>query len=192
MKYSLHARHLLKAFCDSAHSVFPATPWSTWRPQFQVRKMKVNILLIVLQLWTEEPEFEHRKCSCKAPALFSVNRVSQSVQSLSHVWLFLTPWTAACQPSLSITNSQSLLKLMYMESMMPSNHLILCHPRLLLPPIPPSIRLFSNESPLHIRWPEYWSFSFSISPSDEHSGLISFRTDWLDFSEVHGTLKCLL
>ena len=88
MKYSLHARHLLKPFCDSAHSVFPATPWSTWRPQFQVRKMKVNILLIVLQLWTEEPEFEHRKCSCKAPALFSVNRVSQSVQSLTCLTLF--------------------------------------------------------------------------------------------------------
>ena len=97
--------------------------------------------------------------------------VAQSVR------LFATPWTAARQASLSITNSQSLLKLMSIESVMPSNHLILCHPLLLLPPIPPSIRVFSNESVLCIRWPEYWSFSFSISPSDEYSGLISFRVD---------------
>ena len=114
-----------------------------------------------------------------------------SVQ-FSHVWLFVTPWTAACQASLSITNSQSLLKLMSIESVMPSNHLILCHPLLLLPSIFPSIRVFSNESVLHIRWPEYWSFSFSINPSDEYSGLISFRIDWLDFLTVQGTLKSLL
>ena len=98
-----------------------------------------------------------------------------SVQSLSHVWLFATPCTAACQASLPITNSQSLLKLMSIESVMPSNHLILCCPLLLLPSIIPSIRVFSNESTLHIRWPKYWSFIFSISPSSEYSGLISFR-----------------
>ena len=100
--------------------------------------------------------------------------------SLSHVQLFATPWTAACQASLSITNSQSLLKLMSIESVMPSNHLILCHPLLLLSSIFLSIRVFSSESVLHIRWPEYWSFSFSISPSNEYPGLMSFRMDWLD------------
>ena len=110
------------------------------------------------------------------------------VQSLSHVRLFATLWTAACQASLSITNSQRLLKLMYIELVMPSNHLILCHP-LLLPSIFPSIRVFSNESILHIRWPKYWSFSFSISLSNEYSGLISFRMDWLDLLAVQGTLE---
>ena len=104
----------------------------------------------------------------------------QSVQSLSCVWLFVTPWITAHQTSLSINNSQSLLKLMSIESVMPSSHLILCCPLLLLPPIPPSIRVFSNESTLHTRWPKYWSFSFSIIPSNEHPGLISFRMDWLD------------
>ena len=101
-----------------------------------------------------------------------------SVQLLSCVWFFATPWTAAHQPSLSINNSWSLLKLMSIESVMPSNHLILCHPFLLLPSIFPSIRVFSSESGLHIRWPEYWSFGFSVSPSNEYSGLISFRMDW--------------
>ena len=115
-----------------------------------------------------------------------------SVQSLSHVRLFVTPWITACQASLSITNSQSSLKLMSIESVMPSSHLILCHPLLLLPSIPLSIRVFSNESTLHIRWPKYWSFSFSINPSNEHPGLISFRTDWLDLLAVQGTLKSLL
>ena len=109
------------------------------------------------------------------------------VQSLSHVWLFATPWTAAHQASLSITNSRSLLKLMSFESVMPSNHLILCRPLLLLPSIFPSIRVFSNESVLCIRWPKYWSFSLSISPSSEYSGLISFRMDWLDLLAVQGT-----
>jgi len=118
--------------------------------------------------------------------------MSQSVQLLSRVQLFSTPWTAAHQASLSITNSQSLLKLTSVESVMPSNHLILCHPLLLLPSIFPSIRIFSNESVLCIRWPKYWSFSFSISPSDEYSGLISFRIDWLDLLAVQGTLKSLL
>ena len=115
-----------------------------------------------------------------------------SVQSLSHVWLFATPWTAAHQASLSTINSQSLLKLMSIESVMPSNHLIFCHPLLLPPSIFPSIRVFSNESALDIRWPKYWSFSFSISLSNEYSGLISFRMDWLDLLAVWGTLKSLL
>ena len=114
------------------------------------------------------------------------------VQSLSHVWLFVTPRTAAHQSSLSITNSWSLLKLMSSESVMPSNHLIFCHPLLLLPSVFPSIRVFSHESALHTRWPKYWSFSFSISPSNEYSGLISFRMDWLDLLAVQGTLKNLL
>ena len=115
-----------------------------------------------------------------------------SVHSLSRVWLFVTPGITACQASLSITNSQSLLKLMPTESVIPSNHLILCRPLLLLPSIFPSIRVFSNESVLHIRWPKYWSFSFSISPSKEHPGLISFRMDWLDLLAVQVTLKSLL
>ena len=108
-----------------------------------------------------------------------------SVQLLSHVWLFATPWTAACQASLPITNSQSLLKLLSIESVMPSNHLILCHP-LLPPSVFPSIRVFSNES-VHIRWPKYWSFSFSISPSNEYSALISFRIDWFELLAVQET-----
>ena len=115
-----------------------------------------------------------------------------SVQSLSCVWLFVTPWIAACQGSLSITNSRSLPKFMSIESVMPSNHLILCHPLLLLPSLFPSIRVFSNESALCIRWPKYWSFSFNISPSNEHPGLISFRMDWLDLLAAQGTLKSLL
>ena len=115
-----------------------------------------------------------------------------SVQSLSHVRLFATPWTAACQASHSITTSWSLLKLMSIESVMPSNHLILCCSLFLPPSVFPSIRVFSNESVLHIRWPKYWSFSFSISPSNEHPGPISFRTDWLDILAVQGTLKSLL
>ena len=115
-----------------------------------------------------------------------------SVQSLSCVRLFVTPWIAARQASLSITNSRSSLKLTSIESVMPSSHLILCCPPFLLPPIPPSIRVFSNESTLHMRWPKYWSFSFSILPSKEHPGLISFRMDWLDLLAVQGTLKSLL
>ena len=115
-----------------------------------------------------------------------------SVQLLSCVWLFVTPWTAAHQASLTITNSQSLLKLMSIELVIPSNHLILCHPLLLLPSTFSSIRVFSNESALCIRWPKYWSFSFNIGPFSEHPGLISFRIDWLDLLAVHGTLKSLL
>ena len=120
------------------------------------------------------------------------NKVLSSVQSLSRVQLFVTPWTAARQASLSIANSRSLLKLISVESVMPSNHLILWCPLLLLPSIFPSIRIFSNESTLHIRWPKYWSFSFSICPSNEYSGLISFRIDWLDLIAIQGTLKNLL
>ena len=115
-----------------------------------------------------------------------------SVQSLCHVWLFATSWTAECQASLSITNFWSLLKLKSIESVMPSNQLILCYPFLLLPSIFPSIRVFSNESVLCIIWPKYWSFSFSISPSNEYWGLISFRMDWFDLLAVQGTLKSLL
>ena len=118
--------------------------------------------------------------------------ISQSVQSLSHVRLFVTPWIAAHQASLSITNSQSWPKLTSIELVMPSSHLILCHSLLLLPRIPPSIRVFSNESTLRMRWPKYWSFSFSLSPSKEIPGLISFRMDWLDLLAVQGTLKSLL
>ena len=117
---------------------------------------------------------------------------SSSVQSLSSVRLFATLWIAVCQASLSITNSWSLLKLMFIESVMPSSHLNLCRPLLLLPPILPSIRVFYNESTLCMRWPKYWSFSFIISPSNEHPGLISFRMDWLDLLAVQGTLKSLL
>ena len=115
-----------------------------------------------------------------------------SVQSLSHLWLFAITWTTARQASLSITNSWSSSKPMSIVSVMPSNHLILCRPLLLLPSIFPSIRVFSNESALHIRWPKYWSFSFNISPSSEHPGLISFRMDWLDLLAVQGTLKSLI
>ena len=115
-----------------------------------------------------------------------------SVESLSCVGPFVTPWTATHQASLSITNSRSSLKLMSIELVMPSSHLILCCPLFLLPPIPPSIRVFSNKSVFHIRWAKYWSFSFSISPSNEYSGLISFRMDWLDLLAVQGTLKSLL
>ena len=122
--------------------------------------------------------------------VYSMHSVS-SIQLLSRVWLFVTPLTAACQASLSITNFRSLFRLMFIEPVMPSNHLILWRP-LLLPSVFLSIRVFSSESVLCIRWPKYWSFSFSISPSNEYSGLISFRIDWFDFRAVQGTLKSLL
>ena len=124
--------------------------------------------------------------------MFRVSFNYSSVQLLSHVQLFATPWTAACQASLSITNSQNLPKVMSTESVMPSNHLTLCWPLLLPSSIFPIIRVFSNESDLRIRWPNDWSFSFNISPSSEHPGLISFRMDWLDLLAVQGTLKSLL
>ena len=135
----------------------------------------------------KQPRHEHMtRWSSPSSVQFS------SVQSLSRVRLFATPGITARQASLSITNSQSLFKLMPMESVMPSSHLILCRPLLLLPPIPPSIRFFSNESTLFISGPKYWSFSLSISPSNEHPGPISFRMDWLDLLAVQGTLKSLL
>ena len=124
--------------------------------------------------------------------MISMTLSVSSVQSHSHVWLFATPWTAACQASLSVTNFQSFLKLMSIKLVMPSLNLILCHPLLLLPSIFPSIKVFSNESVLHIRWPKYWNFSISISPSNEYSGLISFRMDWLNPFVVQRTLKSLL
>ena len=137
---------------------------------------------------------QHPGLWCLTPGLGSCSHCSRtvslsSVQSLSHVWLFATPWTAAHQVSLAITNSRNLLKLMSIRLVMPSNHVILCCPLLLLPSTFPSIRIFSNESVLHIRWPKCWSFSFSISPSNEYSGLISFRMDWLDPLAVQRTLK---
>ena len=128
----------------------------------------------------------------EAKLTISSTQIFSSVQSLSHVRLFTTPWTAACQASLSITNSWSLLKLMSIESVMPSNHLILSCLLLLPPSIFPNIKVFPSESVLHIRWPKYWSFSFSISPSNEYSGLTFFRIDWFDLLEVQGTLKNLL
>ena len=124
--------------------------------------------------------------------LFNIWVQFSSAQSLSRVWLFATPWIIARQASLSITNSRSLLRLMSIGLVMPSRHLIFCHPLLLLPPIPPSIRVFSDKPTLHMRWPKYWSFSFSINPSNEHPVLISFRMDWLDLLAVQGTLKSLL
>ena len=121
-----------------------------------------------------------------------VSMTDYQLSSVARVWFFATPWTAARQASLSITSSQSLLKLMSIESVMPSNHVILCHPPFLLPLVFPSIRVFSSESVLHVRWPKYWSFSFSISPSSEYSGLISFRINWFDLLAVQGTLKNFL
>ena len=128
----------------------------------------------------------------RSPLSRTPYNIISSVQSFSHVSLFVTPWTAAHQASLSITNSQSLLKLMSMELVIPPNYLILCCPLLLLPSVFPGIRVFSNESVLCIRWPKYWSFNFSISPSNEYSGLTSFRMNWLDLFAVQGTLKNLL
>ena len=129
---------------------------------------------------------------CSRLQILDIKIIFSSVQSLSCVRLFATPWITARQASLSITNSQSLLKLMPIQSVMSSSHLILCRPLLLLPPISPSIRVFSKESTLSMGWPKYWSFSFSTSPSNEHPELISFRVDWLDLLAVQGTLKSLL
>ena len=151
-----------------------------------VRTAILDLFLISEEMFSG---FHHWGCFlwvCHIWLLFS------SVQSLSHVWLFVTPWTTALQASLSVTNSQSLLKLMSIKSVMPSNNLLLCHPLFLPPSIFPSIRVFSSESVFHIRWPKYWSFSYSFSPSNEHPGLISFKMDWLDFLVVQGTVKSLL
>ena len=138
-----------------------------------IKKREKRLTQTFLQEDIQMAKKHMKRCSTSLIIQFS------SVQSLSHVRLLATPWIAACQASLSITNSQSSLKLTSIESVMPSSHLILCHPLFFLPPISPSIRVFSNESTLRMRWPKYWSFSFSISPSKEHPGLISFRMDWL-------------
>ena len=163
-------------------------------------KMKTNLIkLCVMQrerCWekfiTLDAYIIKEEKSFRINNLIFYLRTVSSVQVLSHVQLFVTLWTAAHQASLSITNSWSTPKPMSIESVMPSNHLILCHPLLLLPSIFPSIRVFSSDSTLRIRWPKYWSFSFNISPSNEHPGLISFRMDWLDLLAVQGTLKILL
>ena len=135
--------------------------------------------------WTEEPGMQQSMESQR----IRHDLATQSVQSLSCVWIFVTPWTAARQASMSFTNYWALLKLMSTESVMPSNYLILCHPLLLLPSVLPNIRVFSNESVLHIRWPKNWSISYSKSPSNEYWGLISFRIDWFDLLAVQGTLR---
>ena len=154
-----------------------------------------NFLLIILlppekQRYLSQIKY-HFIISC-CPTEYLKIILFSSVQLLSRVWLFAIPWTAAHQAFLSITNSQSLPKFMSIESVMPSSHLILCHPLLLLPSIFPSIRVFSNKSALHIRWTKDWSFNFNINPSNEHPGLVSFRMDWLDLLAVQGTLKSLL
>ena len=148
------------------------------------KNSRCTLRAVCLQSWSSDHNV--------LPPLSKVFYQIRSDQSLSHVRLFATPWIAAHQASLSITNSRSSLRLTSIESAMPSSHLILCRPLLLLPPIPPSIRIFSNESTLRMRWPKYWSFSFSIIPSTEHPRLISFRMDWLDLLAVQGTLKRLL
>ena len=149
-------------------------------------------LVYLIELISRSELLRPKVCAFKSAFQTFQTQWMMSVQSLSHVWLFATPWTVAHQASLSITNSQSLLKLMSVESVMPSNRLIFCHLLLLLLSVFPSIRVFFNESVLHIRWPKYWSFSFSISPSSEYSGLISFRIDWFNLPAAQGTLKSLL
>ena len=153
--------------------------------------LSITILVNILVWFSNYNMFILEICINSSIHFYSSVQFS-SVQSLSRFQLFATPWIAAHQASLSITSSRSSLRLMSVESVMPSSHLILCRPLLLLPPIPSSIRVFSNESTLHMRWPKYWSFSFSIIPSKEIPGLISFRMDWLDLLAVQGTLKSLL
>ena len=169
-------------------SWLPLLPW-----EMQVSAtMKNHLQLVRAGIINQSARIHTGEIMGQGPCwLYTISFIS-SVQSLSRVRLFATPWTAAHQASLSITNFQSLLKLMSIESVMPSNHLILHHPLLLPPSVFPSIRVFSNESVLPIRWPKSWSFSFSISPSNEHPGLISFRMDWLDLLAVQGILKSLL
>ena len=154
--------------------------------------MNHSKLSVLLRLWSHHYFSAYFYPCIKWPILKIIMGILLSVQLFIHVQLFATPWTAAHHASLAITNSRSLLKLMCIESVMPSSHRILYQPLLLPPSIFPSIRVFSNESVLHIRWPNYWSISFSISPSNEYSGLISFRMDWLDLLAVQGTLKSLL
>ena len=144
----------------------------------------MDILIVPVQGWQFSVSKKNHISTLETTTALLTSYQFSSVQSLSCVQLFATPWTTARQASLSITNSRRLLKLISMELVMPSSHLILCHPLLLLPPIPPSIRVFSNESAPRMRWPKYWSFSFSVSPSNEYPGLISFRMDWLDLLAV--------
>ena len=149
-------------------------------------------ILWSLWIWVEVSQVVRESWPSELKMFLRVSVQFSSVQLLSRAWLVATPWTEARQAAPSVTNSQSLLNLMSIKLVMPSSHLILCCPLLLLPLIFPSIRIFSNESVLHIRWPKYWSFSFNISPSNEHTGLVSFRMDWLDLLAVQGTLKSLL
>ena len=173
----------------------PKVPLSIYSTPHKIiiKCFKTNILFCILVSLVKK-KTKHAFFLCAlylCSKMISYTYIS-SVQLLSHIQLFVTPWTAAHQASQSITSSRSLLKFMSIKLVMPSNHLILCRPLLLLPSIFPSIRVFSNESVLHIRWPKYWSFSFNNSPSNEHSGLISFRMDWMDLLAVQGTLKSLL
>ena len=165
--------------------------WKEWKILFPWAPKSLWIVTAVMKLKKPAPWKESYDNSREHIKKQRYHFQFSSVQLLSRVWLFVTPWTAARQASLSIADSRSLLKLMSMELVMPSNHLTLCHP-VLLSSILSSIRIFLNESILHIRWSKFWSFSFSISPANEYSGLISFRTDWLDLPAVQGTLKNLL
>ena len=161
-----------------------------WEGSFK----KSCTVLHMHSVWVPDAAYLHQNLVLSFSLIHSLGsiRSDRSDQLLSRVWLLMIPWITTCQASLSITNSQSSLRLMSIELVMPSSHLILCHPLLLLPPIPPSIRVFSNESTRRMRWPKYWNFSFSIIPSKEIPGLISFRMDWLDLLAVQGTLKSLL
>ena len=163
------------------HDLGPKPPPPCWQRTVKLRVSQSQTVV-------SEKQHHHHLKTCLKCKFSCSNQDLSSVQSFSRVWLFATPWIPARQDSLSITNSWSLLKLMSIESVMPSSHLILCRPLLLLPPIPPSIRVFSNESTLCMRWPKYWSFIFSISPSNEHPGLISFRMDCLDLLAVQDPL----
>ena len=184
------SKHLLILWMQSPFAVIMETKKiksltvSIVSPSICHEVMWMDAMILVFWMLSFKPTFSFSSFTF-------INRLFQfsSVQLLSRVQLFATPWITACQASLSITSFRSLLKCMSIELVMPSNYLILCHPLLFLPPIPPSIRVFSNESTLHMRWPKYWSFSFSISPSNEHPGPISFRIDWLDLLAVQGTLK---
>ena len=175
------------------HSLFSLSTTSILPPSSHSTSKLKQLVLAMLSLTLSILKQSFSLCThIEDSAPSTLLLIFSSVQLLSCVCLFATPWTAARQASLSITNSQSLLKLMSIELVMPSNHLILCRPLLLLLSIFPSIRVFSNESTLHMRWPKCWSFSFNISLSNEYSGLISFRMDWLDLLAVQGTLKNLL
>ena len=182
MMCCLHTSGLM-TICSPLHIMWPST-WN-WFSSSALLLNSWTFYLPITDKWTLALHITYAIGLCKISVQFS------SVQSLSHVQLFATPWITARQASLSVTNSQSSLRLMSIESVMPSSHLILRRPLLLLPPIPPSIRVFSNESTLHKRWPKYWNFSFSIIPSKEIPGLISFRMDWLDLDRCYIISHCL-